>query len=49
MKIELKEIAIQELAEDYEDNSEGGVKGYGGKLNIRPPYERGWFLRGDAL
>lgn len=40
MKIELKEITIRELAEDYEDNSEGGVKGYGGKLNIRPPYQR---------
>ncbi len=40
MKIELKEITIRELAEDYEDNSEGGVKGYAGKLNIRPPYQR---------
>ncbi len=40
MKIELKEITIRELAEDYENNSEGGVKGYGGKLNIRPPYQR---------
>lgn len=40
MKIELKEITIRELAEDYEDNSEGGVKGYGGKLNIRPSYQR---------
>lgn len=40
MKIELKEITIRELSEDYEDNSEGGVKGYGGKLNIRPPYQR---------
>lgn len=40
MKIELKEITIRELAEDYEDNSEGGVIGYAGKLNIRPPYQR---------
>jgi hypothetical protein len=40
VKIELKEITIRELAEDYEDNSEGGVKGYGCKLNIRPPYQR---------
>lgn len=40
MKIELKEITIRELAEDYEDNSEGGVNGYAGKLNIRPPYQR---------
>jgi len=40
MKIELKEITIRELFEEYEDNNEGGVKGYGGKLNIRPPYQR---------
>lgn len=40
MKIDLKEITVRELIEDYEDNNEGGVKGYGGKLNIRPPYQR---------
>ena len=40
MKIELKEITVRELAEDYEDNAEGGVVGYGGKLDIRPPYQR---------
>jgi len=40
MKIELKEIAIQELTEDYEDLEENGVFGYGGKLDIRPPYQR---------
>jgi len=40
MKIELKEITIKELAEGYEDNAEGGVLGFGGKLDIRPPYQR---------
>ena len=40
MQIELKQITIRELVEDYEDNNEGGVKGYNGKLNIRPPYQR---------
>ena len=40
MKIELKKITIQELVENYEDNSEGGVVGYGGRLDIRPPYQR---------
>jgi len=40
MKIELKEISVCELAKDYEDNAEGGVIGYGGKLDIRPPYQR---------
>lgn len=40
MNIELKEITIKELANGYEDNQEGGVVGYGGKLDIRPPYQR---------
>jgi hypothetical protein len=40
MKIDLKEITVRELAEDYEDNQEAGVVGYGGKLDIRPPYQR---------
>lgn len=40
MKIELKEITVRELAEGYEDNAEEGVTGYGGKLDIRPPYQR---------
>jgi len=40
MKIELKEITICELAEEYNDNDEGGVVGFGGKLDIRPPYQR---------
>jgi len=40
MKIELKEITVRELAEGYNDNNEGGVVGYGGKLDIRPPFQR---------
>jgi hypothetical protein len=40
MKIELKEITVRELTEGYEDNQEDGVIGYGGKLDIRPPYQR---------
>lgn len=40
MEITLKKITIRELAEGYEDNAEGGVVGYGGKLDIRPPYQR---------
>lgn len=40
MKIQLKKITVKELAEGYEDNAEGGVVGYGGKLDIRPPYQR---------
>ena len=40
MDIALKEVTVRELVSDYEDNNEGGVKGFGGKLNIRPPYQR---------
>lgn len=40
MQIELKEIIIKELTKGYQDNDEQGVKGYGGKLDIRPPYQR---------
>jgi hypothetical protein len=40
MKIELKEITVRELTAGYVDNAENGVVGYGGKLDIRPPYQR---------
>lgn len=40
MKIELKEITIRELTDGYQDNAENGVVGYGGRLDIRPPYQR---------
>ena len=40
MNIELKEITIQELSDGFQDNNENGVVGFGGKLDIRPPYQR---------
>lgn len=40
MKIQLKEITIRELVDGYVDNENDGVFGYGGKLDIRPPYQR---------
>lgn len=40
MNIELKEISVLELTQGYQDNEENGVIGYGGKLDIRPPYQR---------
>ena len=41
MKIQLKEITVRELANGFEEKpAEGGVVGYGGKLDIRPPYQR---------
>lgn len=40
MEINLKEITVKELTEGYQDYQEQGVIGYGGKLDIRPPYQR---------
>ena len=40
MDIELKNITVRELVDSYQDNQEAGVVGFGGKLNIRPPYQR---------
>lgn len=40
MKIELKNITVREVFDGYVNNNEEGVIGYGGKLNIRPKYQR---------
>jgi len=40
MKIQLKQITVKELSNGYFDNNEDGVVGYGGKLDIRPPFQR---------
>lgn len=47
MKITLSEITIAELSEGYKDNNEGGVFGYGGRLDIRPPYQREFVYKDD--
>lgn len=47
MKIELKEITVRELTAGYEDNEEGGVVGYAGKLDIRPPYQREFIYKDE--
>ena len=40
MKIELHEIPVREVTDGYVDSAENGVIGYGGKLNIRPAFQR---------
>ncbi len=40
MKIELHTILIKDLIDGFVDKKEEGVFGYGGKLNIRPPFQR---------
>ena len=40
MKIELHKITVGKIADNYRDSAEEGVYGYGGRLNIRPKYQR---------
>ena len=40
MNVLPKTVTIEEVVEGYTDNGEGGVKGYGGRLTIRPSFQR---------
>ncbi|MBQ3676275.1 MAG: DUF262 domain-containing protein, partial [Bacteroidales bacterium] len=40
MEIELHKITIRQLTDGYQDNAESGVKAFGGKLDVRPLYQR---------
>ena len=40
MKISMKNVKVADIIDGYKDQSELGVRGYGGKLNIRPAYQR---------
>ena len=40
MKIELHEVPVREVVEGYVDSAENGVRGYGGRLNVRPAFQR---------
>ncbi len=40
MEVKLREVTVRELVEGYRDDGEGGVVGYGGKLDIRPSFQR---------
>ena len=40
MEVTLKEITIRDLVRDYKDHDEEGITGYGGRLDIRPSYQR---------
>ncbi len=46
MEIKLHKITVRDLTNGYADNAEQGVKAYGGKLDVRPPYQRE-FVYGD--
>lgn len=40
MKIDLQKIKIRKVIDGYKDSAEEGVVAYGGKLDIRPKYQR---------
>ena len=40
MKIELNEISVRDVYNGYVDSQENGVVAYGGKLNVRPAFQR---------
>ncbi len=40
MKIQQLDLSVRDLVAGYHDDGEGGVVGYGGKLDIRPPFQR---------
>lgn len=47
MEITLVKRTIREIAENYNDNGEGGVYAYDNRLVVRPPYQRE-FVYNDA-
>ena len=46
MKIEMLDLTVGELVEGYQDKGDDGVFGYGGRLDIRPPYQREFIYKG---
>ena len=48
-RIVLNPVSIRDLCEGYEDDGEEGVVGYGGKLNIRPKYQRNFVYEGKRV
>ena len=47
MDIKMHEVTIRELVDGYRDEGDDGVFGYGGKLDIRPPYQREFVYEAD--
>ncbi len=46
MKIELHKIKIRDVVKEYKDSEEEGVSAFGGKLDIRPKYQREFVYNG---
>ena len=47
MKTSQPIITIRDLINGYQDNGEKGVVAYGGKLNVRPAYQRAFVYNPD--
>ena len=47
MKIELKNFTIRDIFDGYTNSEEEGVIGFGGRLNIRPKYQREFVYKPD--
>lgn len=47
MKIELNKIKIRDVLNGYKDSAEEGVVAYGGKLDIRPKYQREFVYKAE--
>lgn len=46
MKIKLEPISVRKVVDGYKDNAEEGVVAYGGKLDVRPKYQREFVYSG---
>jgi len=47
VKIQPRQITIRDLTLDYLDSGDAGVVGFGGRLNIRPAYQREFVYRDE--
>lgn len=47
MKIELQKITVRQVVDGYKDKNEEGVVAYGGRLDVRPKYQREFVYKGD--
>lgn len=47
LKIIKEELTVGDIVEGYDEDEYGNVIGYGGKLNIRPPYQREYLYEGN--
>lgn len=47
MQITLHQIPLRQVVEGYKDSQEAGVVAYGGRLDVRPPYQREFVYKGE--